>query len=321
MIALFIQKKSYHMHSFSEFIQNFTGISAGTQTKLFATIGIIVVLSVLRLGISHMVWRRTHDVKVRYQWKRMLSFVIPLLGIVLIVAVWASALEQFGAFLGLMTAGLAIALKDPLTNLAGWVFILFRKPFSVGDRVQVGEHTGDIIDIRLFQFTMLEIGNWVESDQSTGRIIHLPNGKVFMEPQANYSSGFEYIWNEIPVRITFESDWKLAKSILINIIEKYTLDIDVEAQKEIHEASKSYMIYYKHLTPFVYTSVKENGVQLSVRYLCNPRRRRGTENEIWQEILTCFNAEKNIYFAYPTTRFFREERRDESSDDGLSKQL
>ena len=206
-----------------------------------------------------------------------------------------------------MTAGLAIALKDPLTNLAGWIFILFRKPFAVGDRVQVGEHTGDIIDIRLFQFTMLEIGNWVEADQSTGRIIHLPNGKVFMEPQANFSSGFEYIWNEIPVTITFESNWELAKKILEDLIAKYTVDIDVKAQKEIHEASKNYMIYYKHLTPIVYIAVKPNGVQLTVRYLCNPRQRRGTENEIWQEVLKGFKAQQDIQFAYPTTRFYRGE--------------
>ena len=292
------------MTPLSEFIYDVTGISTAMQTKLFATFVIIVILSVLRVSVLRMVWRHTKDVKVRYQWKRMLSFIVPMLGLVMVAAVWASAFEQFGAFLGLMTAGFAIALKDPLTNLAGWIFILFRKPFAVGDRVQVGEHTGDIIDIRLFQFTMLEVGNWVAADQSTGRIIHLPNGKVFQEPQANFSSGFEYIWNEIPVLITFESDWKKAKRILESIIEKYTLDIDVKAQKEIHEASKNYMIYYKHLTPIVYTAVKENGVQLTVRYLCNPRRRRGTENEIWQEVLTYFGTKEKIHFAYPTTRFY-----------------
>lgn len=288
----------------SEFIQDVTGISASSQTKIFITLVIIVILTILRIGISRMVWRHTEDIKVRYQWKRTLSFLVPLLGTIMIAAVWASAFKQFGAFLGLMTAGLAIALKDPLTNIAGWAFILFRKPFAVGDRVQIGTERGDIIDIRLFQFTMLEIGNWVDADQSTGRIIHIPNGKVFMEPQANSSSGFEYIWNEIPVLVTFESDWQASKKILEMVIAKYAEDIDVKAQKEISEASKSYMIYYKHLTPIVYTSVKENGVLLTIRYLCNPRRRRGTENDIWEEILVAFAAYDSIELAYPTTRFF-----------------
>ena len=293
------------MDRISEFIYETTGISGGRQNEILASIIIILFLSVLRLLILKLVWRNTEDVKIRYQWNRTLSIIIPFTGILLVGAVWVPAFKQFGAFLGLITAGLAISLKDPITNLAGWLFILFRKPFVVGDRVQVGKHTGDVIDIRLFQFTMLEIGNWVDADQSTGRIIHLPNGKVFLEPQANYSTGFEYIWNEIKVLITFESNWTKAKGILEEIINKHTKDIDIKAKQEILEASKNYMIYYKNLTPIIYTSVKESGVQLTIRYLCNPRRRRGSENEIWEIILVEFDAHEDINFAYPTTRFYK----------------
>lgn len=292
------------MNQLNEFLTYHVGLNTETLGKVFVTILIIVLLSLLRLLILRLVWRRTHDAKVRYRWKRTLSFLFPSLGVLLVGAVWIKAFEEFGTFLGLFTAGIAIALKDPLTNLAGWFFIIFRKPFSVGDRVQIGPHIGDVIDIRPFQFTVLEIGNWVEADQSTGRIIHLPNGKVFLEPQANYSSGFEYIWNEIKVNITFESNWVKAKSILEQIINELAEDIPLKAQKEILEASKNYMIYYKHLTPIVYTSVKEYGVRLTVRYLCNPRRRRGSENEFWQKVLLAFKSEKDIRFAYPTTRFY-----------------
>ncbi len=292
------------MKKLNEFLTHHVGLNTETLSKVLVTIVIITFLSLLRILILRLVWRNTENVKARYQWKRSLSFVFPTLGILLIGAVWVKAFEEFGTFLGLFTAGIAIALKDPLTNIAGWLFIIFRKPFVVGDRVQVGPHTGDIIDIRPFQFTMLEIGNWVEADQSTGRIIHLPNGKVFLEPQANYSSGFEYIWNEVQVNITFESNWEKAQSILEQIIKGLAEDVPVKAQKEIHEASKNYMIYYKHLTPIVYTSVKEFGVRLTVRYLCNPRTRRGTENQLWKQVLKSFKAENDIQFAYPTTRFY-----------------
>uniref|UniRef100_UPI00321711F3 mechanosensitive ion channel family protein n=1 Tax=uncultured Draconibacterium sp. TaxID=1573823 RepID=UPI00321711F3 len=293
------------MNDLSKFITEHTGLTEQTQSEIFISLLIILFLSVLRFLILRVVWRQTSNVKIRYQWKRTLSFIIPFVTIILVGAVWLPAFEQFGAFLGLVSAGLAIALKDPLTNLAGWFFILMRKPFVVGDRIQIGENTGDIIDIRLFQFTMLEIGNWVDADQSTGRIIHLPNGKVFLEPQANFSSGFEYIWNEIKVNITFESNWEKAKTILENIINEHSENVAIKAEKEILEASKNYMIYYKHLTPIVYTAVKEFGVRLTIRYLCNPRQRRGSENEIWLKILPAFNAEKSIQFAYPTTRFYK----------------
>lgn len=293
------------MKKISDFITEYTNLSAQTQSEILFSIIIILFFWVLRFTILRIVWRQTTNVKTRYQWKRTLSFIFPFVTIILVGAVWLPAFEQFGAFLGLFTAGLAIALKDPLTNLAGWFFIITRKPFVVGDRIQIGENTGDIIDIRLFQFTMLEIGNWVEADQSTGRIIHLPNGKVFLEPQANYSSGFEYIWNELKVLITFESNWELAKVILEEIIADHAENVKVKAEKEILEASKNYMIYYKHLTPIVYTKVAEYGVQLTIRYLCNPRKRRGSENHLWQAILARFSAANDIKLAYPTTRFYK----------------
>ncbi|NQU51783.1 MAG: mechanosensitive ion channel family protein [Bacteroidetes bacterium] len=288
-----------------EFLDDKVGLAPDTQYKIFISLIVVFLLWVVQLLILRVVWRQTKNIKIRYNWKRSLSLSIPFIGILLVGGVWLPAFEQFGAFLGLVTAGVAIALKDPLTNLAGWLFILFRKPFVVGDRVQIGDNAGDVIDIRLFQFTILEIGNWVDADQSTGRIIHLPNGKVFQESQANYSTGFEYIWNEIKVNITFESDWLIAKTILQEIVTKHAEHLSKPAEKEIFEASKNFMIYYKHLTPIVYTSVKEFGVRLSIRYLCNPRQRRSTENAIWEDILEQFKNNSNIQFAYPTTRFYK----------------
>jgi small-conductance mechanosensitive channel len=292
------------MKTIREFLNTATGISIEVLDKILLSLAIVLVLWLFQLAILRVVWHQTKDVKTRYQWKRSLSLIIPFISVILVGSIWIQAFRQFGAFLGLFSAGLAIALKDPLTNLAGWFFIVFRKPFIVGDRIQIGKHAGDVIDIRMFQFTILEIGNWVDADQSTGRIIHLPNGKVFQEAQANYSTGFEYIWNEIPVNITFESNWEKAKILLQQIVNQHAEHIGKEAEKEIFRASRNYMIYYKHLTPIVYTKVKEFGIQLNIRYMCNPRQRRGTENEIWQEILTRFKNEKDIQFAYPTTRFY-----------------
>lgn len=293
------------LETFHNFLANTIGLSKGAQYKIIASILVIFFLWLFQVLVLRIVWRRTTNVKIRYQWRRGFSLIMPVLGVILVAGIWLPAFEKFGAFLGLFSAGLAIALKDPLTNLAGWLFILFRKPFSVGDRVQIGEHSGDIIDIRLFQFTLLEVGNWVDADQSTGRIIHLPNGKVFQQSQANYSAGFEYIWNEIQVNITFESNWQEAKKILQEIIDKRAEKLSTTAKKEIEEASKNFMIYYKYLTPIVYTKVKEFGVRLTIRYLCNPRKRRSSENEIWEDILKQFNQHKNIFFAYPTTRFYK----------------
>lgn len=293
------------MEAIREFLITEIGLSQSTQHKLFVSLLIFLLLWLIRISLLRIVWNKTRDIKIRYEWKRSLSLVIPLIGVIIVSAVWLPAFKQFGAFLGLFSAGLAIALKDPLTNFAGWIFLLFRKPFVVGDRVQIGEHAGDVVDIRIFQFTLLEIGNWVDADQSTGRIIHIPNGKVFVVPQANYTSGIHYIWNEIPVRLTFESDHLKAKLILQEIVNNYSRTVIKDAENKILEASKTYLIYYKNLTPIVYTKVKDFGIQLTVRYLCNPRQRRSSEHEIWEEIIARFKQHPDIQFAYPTTRFYK----------------
>ena len=301
------------MDTIIAYLHETLGISPVNQTKLLNTILILIAFGLIRFAVLKIVWRLTEDPKTRYTWKRTVSFTVGFLTLILIGSVWIKAISQFGAFLGLLTAGLAIALKDPLTNIAGWIFILTRKPFALGDRIQIGEHKGDVIDIRLFQFTILEIGNWVDAEQSTGRIIHLPNGTVFTSSQANYTTGFKYIWNEISVLITFESNWDKAKSILSRIIKEHAESLSEDAEKKIIEASKKYMIYYRYLTPTVYTSVRDSGILLTMRFMCDARKRRSTEHAIWEDILNEFAKHKQIEFAYPTQRFFaRNQEKDDS---------
>jgi small-conductance mechanosensitive channel len=207
--------------------------------------------------------------------------------------------------LGLVTAGLAIALQDPLSNLAGWLFIVTRRPYSVGDRIEIAGQIGDVIDIRLFQTYLMECGNWVGSDQATGRVLGIPNGMVFKSTSANYTSGFEYIWDEIPVLVTFESDWRKAKRLLEGIAESVAQPMSADSQRQIRRAASKQMIFFQKLTPIIYTSVQDSGVLLTMRYLTPPRQRRGNAQLIWEAILDAYAHETDIDFAYPTMRQFR----------------
>jgi hypothetical protein len=72
----------------------------------------------------------------------------------------------------------------------------------------------------------------------------------------------------------------------------------------VREASKRYMIFYSKLTPAVYTTVRDCGVLLTLRYLIEPRKRRGSEQAVWEEILRAFAQRQDIDFAYPTQRFY-----------------
>jgi small-conductance mechanosensitive channel len=151
---------------------------------------------------------------------------------------------------------------------------------------------------------VVEVGNWIDADQSTGRIVHVPNSNVLREALANYQIGFEYIWHEIPVLITFESDWKRAKVLLQKIANDNVENLLDGAQEQIRRAAQKYFIFYGALTPIVYTTVKDSGVLLTMRYLVNPRQRRSSEQQIWESTLDVFDEEDDIELAYPTTRFY-----------------
>lgn len=287
-----------------EFIQNYLGISPVLQIKLLNTIILIGVLyTVIKLASKFFI-NKIEDVSNRYLWLKISRYITVFIAFIGLSKIWLGAFDSFGTYLGLLSAGLAIAFKDLLINLVGWLFILIRKPLRLGDRIQIGEVTGDVIDIRIFQFSVMEIGNWVDADQSTGRIIHIPNGFVFSKFQANYTEGFEYIWNEIPVLLTFESDWKKAKTILEEILNKNTIHFSEEAEKQIKRTARKFLIFYNKLSPIVYTTVKDSGVLLTMRFLCEVRKRRGVDMEIWEAVLNEFAKHDNIDFAYPTQRFY-----------------
>ncbi|RKY99873.1 MAG: mechanosensitive ion channel family protein [Candidatus Hydrothermota bacterium] len=292
------------MNDISQWIQNVTGMSPEFQARLLYSLAVALLLYILRYFTVKVVKKSTDDIRSIYYWQKSTSYVATILGLLIIGRIWIRGFGSVATYLGILSAGLAVALRETISNIAGWIFILWRRPFEIGDRIQIGEFSGDVIDIRIFEFSILEIGNWVNADQSTGRVIHVPNGLVMKQTLANYSQGFQYIWNEVPVLITFESNWRKAKEILLRIAEKHALHLSRAAEQRLKEAAKKYMIYYSKLTPTVYTSVEDSGVLLTLRYLCEPRKRRDTEQAIWEDVLTEFSRCDDIDFAYPTQRFY-----------------
>lgn len=283
------------------------------SNKMLWSVLIVLVFWIIKRILVRVIDKNVTDIHNSYSWKKTVVYTLTLVSILIIGRIWFVGFQHLATFLGLLSAGVAIALKDLIANLAGWLFIIWRRPFEVGNRIQIGDKAGDVIDLRPFQFTLLEIGNWVNADQSTGRIIHMPNNFIFTQPVCNYDTGFKYIWNEIPVLITFESDWKKAKQILLDLANENALPITEEVAKEIRNAAKKFLIIYNKITPAVYTSVIDSGVLLTVRYLIDIRSRRGSTEAIWEGILTEFAKYDDINLAYPTYRIMSEQVRSQHS--------
>ncbi len=302
---------------FTAWVEVSLGISEDVQMRLAASMAALVVYVFATRVTRKIVARTVEEAASRYQIGKVVDYVLGALGLIVMARIWVQGITGLATYLGLLSAGIAVALQDPIINLAGWLFIVTRRPFSVGDRIQIGPHAGDVVDIRIFQFTLLEIGNWVHGDQSTGRVIHVPNGWTFKNPVANYDRGFRYIWNEVDVVVTFESDWRRAKQVLTRTINDHSEHFTADAAAQIEQAAERYHIRFSKLTPVVWTSVVDHGVRLTMRYLVKPRDRRRSTEEIWEAVLDEFAKLPDIDLAYPTTRYFenlREGKRPKADD-------
>jgi len=275
-----------------------------SQTKIILSLATVLILIFLRALVIRLIVRRIDDKQKRYAWRKTTTYTAVIIGIFLIGRMWFEGFQSLATYAGLLSAGVAIALRDVIANIAGWMFIVSRRPFAIGDRIQIGDHAGDVVDVTLFHFTIMEIGNWVRADQKTGRVVNIPNSLVLREALANYSKGFQFIWNEIPVLITFESDWKKAKEIFQRIVAKHAGHLTEAAERKLKEASERFMVPDVALAPSVFTTVVDSGVLLTIRYLCEPTRRRETEQAIWEDVLNELAKCDDIDLAYPTQRFY-----------------
>jgi small-conductance mechanosensitive channel len=289
------------MDWFSNWISELVGISSDTVKKVAGTALVLVSYFLLRKLIARVMSAGVEDPISRFRIGRVTRILLILVGGMILTRIWIRGTEGIGTWLGLLSAGIAVALQEPLENLAGWIYIVASRPFRVGDRIQIGSYAGDIVDIRPLSFALLEIGNWVEADQSTGRVLQIPNGWLFKEAVAGYDHGFPFIWNEITITVTFESDWRLAKSTLESVLKEHAEQVE---ESEFEKSSEFLGIQYSRLTPVVWVDSSDSGVRLTMRYLCRPRSRRVSTSKMWEAILDAFNALPKVDFAYPTTRRF-----------------
>jgi small-conductance mechanosensitive channel len=280
--------------------------------RVSSRIGMVLLLVILILFVSHYLkklpYRFAREGKNLYYFRKLIGFAS---GLIIILIVFLNFVSDFGglsAMVGLAGAGLAIALQDPIVSLVGWFLIIGKFGISVGDRVEISGVKGDVIDIGLLRTSVLEVGNWVSAEQSTGRVVFFPNSFIFKNHYFNYSTGNSFIWDEVRITVTYESDWKKARQIVESVATRVSETHVAEAKSQQHEVARRFHINLGTLTPYVYVSIAESGVDLLLRYLTEMRKRRMTQDEISREILEAFDEEPDIALAYPTRRSLTETR-------------
>jgi len=285
-------------------IPDFFNLSQITEGKLIVSTVSILILFVFRAIVLRAVEARIENEDSIYSWRKFSWYVFVFLSFILVGRVWYTGVGDLVTFFGFFIAGLVVVLSQPISSIAGWAYIVIRRPYNVGDRIRLGNISGDVADIRLFTTIVAEVDGHDGASMPTGRLVHIPNKVVMEEPLFNSSKGLGLLWNELGVEVTFESDWKTAKHLLIEIVDKESQGMESKARSQLKKLYREYKIKLGSLQPEVFTSVRESGIHLTLRYLVEISDRRQSEERLWEAILTAFEAETGIDFAYPTRRTF-----------------
>ena len=179
---------------------------------------------------DRLVMQHIQNVVYRYNLRRVLRLVmVLLLGLTAISAVFANWYAAVLSF-GIVSVILGFALQSPTTSFIAWIYILFRRPYRVGDRIQLEGVSGDVIDISYLDTTLWEFGGqYLSTDHPSGRIIKFPNSKVLNSIVFNYSwENFPYIWNEVKFQVAYDSDL----SFVAETMERITLELLGDAMSD-----------------------------------------------------------------------------------------
>lgn len=236
----------------------------------------------------------------RYRRRSFFTTIVVFVAGAAIVLLWAHTLKEKGTFLGLLGAGLAVALREPLLGLAARLAIFTGHIFTAGDRIEVQHMTGDVIDIGFFYTRMLEIGSWIGGDQYSGRLLLLPNSTLFGSPIMNYTQYLSCIWDEIKLPITYDSNLEAAIRILTDAGADYTKEFLKDAEHDLEEMKRKFLVPQVEFEPSVYVKITDNWIELTLRYVVRPRKRRAASSFLYQEIFKRIFGRKDIQIASET---------------------
>ncbi len=254
-----------------------------------ALIGILVVSLVVRT-LNRSLSRWVRDSETGYRLRKMITFLGYIAAVLVITSVYSGGLSSLTVAFGVAGAGIAFALQEVIASFAGWFAISFAGFYKTGDRVQLGGIKGDVIDIGVLRTTLMEVGQWVNADLYSGRVVRIANSFVFKEPVFNYSGDFPFLWDEIVVPVKYGSDRVLARRILERVIEEVIGEYTRQAEKAWARMTSIYMVENARVEPMVTLVATDNWLEFTIRYVVDFKLRRTTKDRLFQKILDEFEA-------------------------------
>ncbi|HQO77745.1 MAG TPA: mechanosensitive ion channel [Thermodesulfobacteriota bacterium] len=257
------------------------GFTAENGAKLLLTLVVILIFWLLGRTLrafARSLLRGRTDERAMFWSNQAIRITLTVLFVIIFVSIWFDDPSRLTTAFGLISAGLAFALQNVITSIAGYFIILRGMLFNVGDRISMGGVRGDVIRLGFTYTTVMEMGQppsvqmadpamWVEARQYTGRVVTITNDKIFDTPVYNYTREFPYLWEEMHVMIPYTADRNRAEQILLQIADRETVQLAEMGSEALKEMERRYLVRASELRPKVYYRITDNWLELTVRFV------------------------------------------------------
>lgn len=267
-----------------EFIWDWLASHPTIETFLKYLIWVAVVI-VLTQYLKRLIRKNTGNSHIRYRSQKIIEVFGYLLLIIVTITYFTGNIKDMALAVGLFTAGITITLQELILSVAGSVYIFLVKVYQPGDRIEINGIKGDVIDIDSVYTSMMEIGQWVSSDNYSGRIVKLSNAFVFRGPVYNYSRDFPFIWDEFDLPVRYGSDLEEAKKIVLDIASAELSDYVKGSVEKWKSVVGRYYIEDAVVEPTLAITLTDNWVRLNLRYIVDYKKRRHTKHRLNELIL------------------------------------
>ncbi len=279
------------------------------MVKVGQTAAIFFIAILIDVLFEKFMVKRISVSKARFIISKTISYLTYVVALALSLGIWIEQATNLLFAFGVVGAGVAIALQKPITNIVGFITILTTNPYAPGDRIEIAKERGDVIDIELFHTKIMEVGEWAIYDQFTGRIVNIPNFFVLEKMIKNYSKDFGFIWEEIMMPVTYGSDWREARSIMLEVAKKHTMNEIDKGSRQLKKMTYKYLLEPREVEPAVYMVPTDNWIELRLRFIVNAHHRRSSVNPVFEDILKRFEKNDGIKISSKTSARIFDSRR------------
>lgn len=283
--------------SICEVISDVTTIDKEYVYVIVSTLSVLVIFYLLKI-IGRKIIQKLTSGRREFVSNHAYQVVLNILEVLILIIIWDEYIKGLMTLISVISAAMTIALRDFILNFFCGIYIKFKKPFKVEDRIQIGDIKGDVMSTSTFSFEILEVSTKEDNGQSTGIVIHYPNSSIISGPVKNINKGFKYIWDEMIIKIEIDCDLANNKKEIYKIVNSLDTvkNIPRKMKNQIDDVNTTNRVYFNKFDPIIYTKIVDNHVELALRFLMHPKKARYIESVIWNKIYLGYKEGKiNLY--------------------------